>query len=264
MQLNPRIVRCMTADPELQPILDLLFVPRRRSAVASNAPWTERHVLAGTGGDLVWWSAGSGPIVMLVHGWERTHADLDAFVAPLVARGYRVVAADLSAHGESDGRIASIPIFARDIATLARALEPEPIEAIVAHSMGGPSAANALAEGLATRRVVLIASPHRYERYVRWLAGEYGIDGDRLIAAVAATGIDVASLDMRHTVASLTTPALIVHAIDDRTVELRSAEAIASAWRGSRLRTFDGLGHNRILRDAVVVEEIVNFISDAA
>ncbi len=254
----------MTADPALQPILDTLFVPKRRPAVASNASWTSRHVLAGGDGDLHWWSAGSGPIVLLVHGWEGTHADFDAFVAPLVARGYRVVAPDLSAHGESGGRVASIPIFARDIATFAREFEPEPITALIAHSMGGPSVASALAAGLTAQRVVLVASPHRYERYVRWLANEHGIDGDRLIAAVTATGVDVASLDIRQTVAGLTTPALIVHSVDDRTVELRSAEAIASAWPGSRLQTVAGLGHNRILRDADVVRLVVDFIMEAA
>lgn len=133
---------------ELKPILDTLLIPRRRSAIASNAPWASRHVLERASGDLVWWSADKGAIVMLVHGWEGSHTDLDAFVAPLLARGYRVVGVDLSAHGESGGDVGSIPIFARDIAELATTLAPEPILATIAHSMGGPSVALALASGM--------------------------------------------------------------------------------------------------------------------
>lgn len=262
MQLNPPpIVFHMTVDDDLKPILDTLLVPRRRAAVASSAAWTSRHVLARTDGDLVWWSAGDGPIVMLVHGWEGTHADLDAFVEPLVARGFRVVAADSCAHGESGGAIASIPIFSRDIEALAHVLAPASIAAIVAHSMGGAAVADALARGLQAQRVVLVASPHQYERYVRWRASEHGIDAERLIEAVTTMGVDVASTDLRETVAGLTTPALIVHATDDRTVDMHSAKAITASWPGSQLRLFEGLGHNRILRDATVVDEIVAYVA---
>ena len=38
------------------------------------------------------WSWGEGPIVLLVHGWNGRATQLGDFVAPLVERGYRVVA----------------------------------------------------------------------------------------------------------------------------------------------------------------------------
>src|ERR687889_951115 len=46
---------------------------------------------------------GAGPTVLLVHGWEGRGAQLGAFVDPLVAAGFRVVALDNPAHGESNG-----------------------------------------------------------------------------------------------------------------------------------------------------------------
>ena len=40
------------------------------------------------------WSWGSGPTVLLVHGWNGRGTQLGAFIEPLVARGYQVVAFD--------------------------------------------------------------------------------------------------------------------------------------------------------------------------
>ena len=46
---------------------------------------------------------GAGPTVLLVHGWEGRGAQLGALVDPLVAAGYRAVALDGPAHGDSPG-----------------------------------------------------------------------------------------------------------------------------------------------------------------
>ncbi|MCH2108975.1 MAG: hypothetical protein MK135_06570 [Polyangiaceae bacterium] len=47
---------------------------------------------------------GSGPQILLVHGWGGAGVQMAAFVDPLVERGYSVVVVDLPAHGGSEGR----------------------------------------------------------------------------------------------------------------------------------------------------------------
>ncbi|MEZ4682380.1 MAG: alpha/beta fold hydrolase [Caldilineaceae bacterium] len=49
------------------------------------------------------YSWGSGPTVLLVHGWAGRGSQLAPLVAPLVNAGYRVVAFDAPAHGDSPG-----------------------------------------------------------------------------------------------------------------------------------------------------------------
>jgi pimeloyl-ACP methyl ester carboxylesterase len=49
-----------------------------------------------------------GPSVLLMHGWGGARAQMTGFVEPLLAAGYRVVAYDQPAHGESDGKTTNV------------------------------------------------------------------------------------------------------------------------------------------------------------
>ena len=55
------------------------------------------------GGELAVTTWGDGPAVLLMHGWGGARAQMTGFVDPLLAAGYRVVAYDQPAHGESNG-----------------------------------------------------------------------------------------------------------------------------------------------------------------
>src|SRR6266542_5147557 len=50
----------------------------------------------------------SGPAILLMHGWGGARAQMTGFVDPLLAAGYRVVAYDQPAHGESDGKTTNL------------------------------------------------------------------------------------------------------------------------------------------------------------
>jgi pimeloyl-ACP methyl ester carboxylesterase len=226
--------------------------------VPSDVAWDSRE----TAGPLVYWSAGSGPAVLLVHGWEGSHADLDAFAAPLLARGMRVVTFDLPAHGMSSGTTASPPECGHGVLAIAEHVGP--LAAAVGHSAGAPSIAFALRLGLDVERIVLLATPERYDRYVRWFAEEHGVEGDALVAALQTRGIDVPALVLPDNAVDFEVPALIVHSIDDRTCDVRGARRVAAAWRNSELFEVDGLGHNRLLRDPAVIERVANFIASNA
>src|SRR5262245_30745683 len=52
---------------------------------------------------------GAGPAVLLVHGWGGRGTQLGAFVEPLVADGFSVVAFDAPGHGESERGTVTIP-----------------------------------------------------------------------------------------------------------------------------------------------------------
>src|SRR5262245_23744728 len=55
------------------------------------------------------WTWGTGPSVLLVHGWGGRGTQLGAFVAPLVAHGFSVVTFDAPGHGASDDGLVIIP-----------------------------------------------------------------------------------------------------------------------------------------------------------
>ncbi|MGA7570216.1 MAG: alpha/beta fold hydrolase [Candidatus Aquilonibacter sp.] len=243
---------------EFERIAEALLTPERGEPATSTVPWESRETLDTPQGSIAYWTSGSGPAVLLVHGWEGSHAQMDAFVAPLLAQGARVVSVDLPAHGESGGITASPLDSGAVVAQLGAHLGP--LAGAIGHSGGCPAIAIAMRAGLRVQRVALIATPERWERYVRWFAQEEGVDAERLIDTLRARGVDTASLVLPETVSAFDIPALIVHSEDDRTCKIEAARRVAAAWRGSEFLTVDGLGHMRILKDAAVVERVAQFM----
>lgn len=205
------------------------------------------------------WSHGSGPAVLLVHGWSGSHEDLRAFVDPLVAAGRRVIGIDLPAHGKSEGRAASIPDLARAILAVAESIGP--LAGVVAHSIGCAATGLALKQGLGAPNVVLVAPPARYAHFAKAFARQAGVDPEALLAALRNRDIDIDSIDFPAMAPQLKARALIFHSRDDQVVPFANGESIAAAWPGARLVACEGLGHGRILADREVVAASVSFLS---
>jgi pimeloyl-ACP methyl ester carboxylesterase len=243
-------------------VAQALLTPSRRAPRPSAIVWDRRETVAAHYGPIATFTIGTGPTVVLVHGWEADHADMDAFVAPLLARGRRVVTFDLPAHGESSGERAALPDLVSALEDVIAAAGD--VDAIVAHSVGCATTALALAAGTALRRVAFVAPPLRYAAFARYYAERHGVEGDAIVAALAEAGVDVAPLDIRKNAAAVNVPLLIVHSRDDRVCDSTNATKIADVWENARVTFVDGLGHTRILRDPAVVASVVDFVTETA
>jgi pimeloyl-ACP methyl ester carboxylesterase len=242
--------------------------PRRRAEPAERTllDQAERRDLGDGADALATWTWGRrGPLVLLAHGWGGSVAQLTPLVPPLLAAGYRVVAADAPGHGASAGRTASIPRFARSMARV-EALRG-PLHGVVAHSMGGAAFSLAAARGLAARRAVFIGPPSDaaqwYRDFVRFLRLP-----DRAEPALrqAVEGIAGERLDRLNSGAlgpALRMPLLVIHDRHDREVALESGERVAADAPDGRLHVTEGLGHRRILRDPGVAALAVEFLGSA-
>lgn len=209
-----------------------------------------------------WTWGDAGPQVLLVHGWEGRGAQLGPLVAPLVRAGFRVVAFDAPAHGDSPGGIASLVHFADAVQRVARAHGP--FEALVTHSMGGAAATWAQRDAPVARSMVMISPPSDVRDFTRRLSDALSF-GDGVRAQVdrrlaARLGVAPAELAMERLAPSMRVPLLVVHDEDDRDVPIASGELVASRWPGARLMRTRGLGHRRILRDPEVLRAAVDFI----
>jgi pimeloyl-ACP methyl ester carboxylesterase len=105
------------------------------------------------------------PIALLVHGWEGRGTQLGRFVEPFVHAGFRVLALDLPAHGESAGARTDLIECTEALRKVGRDLGP--LAAVVAHSFGGAITTLALERGLDAKAVVLIASPSSIDDVLR-------------------------------------------------------------------------------------------------
>ena len=204
---------------------------------------------------------GSGPTVLLMHGWEGRPTQFAELIKALVQAGYGVVALDAPAHGRSPGEEANVVLFAR--ALLEAAGELPPLQAVIGHSMGGASALLATQLGLRAEAVVSIAAPSRILTMLRRFSHYMGLPARarahfvRLVEEKA--GMPAGKLDVRHY--QLDFPGLIVHAADDPLVPYSEAQAIHEAWFDSRLLRLEQGGHQRVLADPQLVQAVVQLLA---
>jgi pimeloyl-ACP methyl ester carboxylesterase len=211
-------------------------------------------------GRLSAWRWGSGPPVLLVHGWEGRGTQLGALVSPLVGRGFSVVAFDAPAHGASPGLRSNVGDFADAVAAVARRLgEPR---VIVGHSLGAIASLLAVRRGVPTKGLVLVAPPSPAQNLE---AFRDALDVPELVMAGVrrrverAVGATFEDLEGATLARDLPIPGSVFHDVRDREAPLRIAEQIAHAWPHATLHTTEGLGHRRILNDPDVVEQIAAF-----
>jgi len=209
------------------------------------------------------WAWGSGPVIALVHGWGGRGGRLAApFVAPLVASGFSVVTFDAPGHGASDGRLSSMPQFARALGAVAA--EAGSLYGIVAHSMGGSATTLAMSGGLQVERAVFLAPAADPARFAQDFAKLLAVGPAALEAmrqrSEARLRVRWSDLNVPRLAASLRAPLLVVHDREDVTVPYDEGAAIAAAWPGAKLVTTTGLGHRDIVRDPAVVARAVAFL----
>lgn len=154
---------------------------------------------------------GSGATVLLLHAGAETRTVWRSVATRLSEDGFRTVAFDLRAHGESTGRADTLRAIADDVADMVRR-EREPI-VVVGASLGGLAALVALSEpavaALVAGLVLVDVTPDPSPRRVRSWLSESGLLGrfEDLVEDILASG-----QERLESAASLDVPVLLVRA----------------------------------------------------
>lgn len=219
------------------------------------------------------WGAAGHPVALLMHGWGGTKEQMSAFVDPLVAAGFEVVAIDGPSHGASGaGRDGPHRTTFLEFIEALEAVRTEfgPIDIVIAHSGGAMATVGALERGkLDANRLVFVAPFANVAPYTHVFAQRAGFAErtrrrmQRRIEQRIASRVedwDIAAAAPRLT----STPLLLAHDTADTQAPAADSRAIADAWPGAELLLTQGLGHNRILLDPGVVAAVVRFATDRA
>lgn len=233
--------------------------PRMRRQLATGTSFFLQHET----GRIAGWRWGKGPVVYLIHGWSGRGGQLAAFVKPLVAQGFSVVAFDAPGHGESEGGRTTLLEFERALRAVAEK-QGQP-HAMIAHSLGGAACALALQMGLRAERIVFIGTPSDPARYFRSFLSRFGVSDSARVEIERSFESRFQfrwdDLSLVRIGAKVNAPLLVVHDRDDEEVPCEEGNLIVSAWPKSQLLSTEGLGHRRILHDPEVVDHVVDFIS---
>ncbi|MEZ4816211.1 MAG: alpha/beta hydrolase [Bdellovibrionota bacterium] len=225
---------------------------------------TARKIETPSGRKIYVWGE-NAPRVLLIHGWEGRGTQLGAFVEPLLAAGYQVMAWDGPAHGDSPGAQTHLLEFASAIQEDAEFLGP--IEAYVAHSMGAAALMLAAERGLKLSKAILIASPSQWLPAVSSLAEKMKLRKSTFKSVLKSleeqVGEPVEVFDVLKWDLKNKNPLLILHDEKDKDVPASEFERLVKAFPEAKNKLFSGLGHRKILRDTEVISHVVGFIKEA-
>ena len=211
------------------------------------------------------WGAGD-KTVLLVHGWESRGTALRTFVPNIIEAGFKVIAFDAPAHGDSDGKHATLLSFAEVISTIIK--QSGNIHSIIAHSFGGPTSIYAIANmGIkqSIPKVVLVATPSKISVPVNQAIDILNLSPKTTVKFIQKLE-DILQMPIAElTVANFAKKAdikevLIIHDKKDKMVSINSAMAHFKAFKQSQLVTTEGLGHYLIMKDKKVIDLITRFI----
>ncbi|QEC48712.1 alpha/beta fold hydrolase [Baekduia soli] len=232
---------------------------------------------------------GSGPVVVLLHGWAMS---LEAFDRQLAAFAgdHRVVAVDLRGHGASPKPWGTVHYadHAADVIAVLERLDLRDV-ALVGWSMGGAIGAYLAARTDRVAKVALVGSPPRFRRApdAPWGAppggGEAFLENIRTrrewtmrravedtlavqlgeavhqwlfgltmrcpTHAAAGTFEGVLEADVREDLVGLARPVLVAHGVHDPFVSIEAARWAGGAVPGARLVEFAQSAHAPFLEE---------------
>ena len=243
------------------------FTPPRKSPTEQEEKLKEQadiFLIPAKPADITVFSWGKGATILLVHGWGGRGTQLCTFVEPLVKLGYRVVAFDAPAHGQTAGTQTNVLEF---VQTIKKIVEKESsIDSIIAHSLGTVATAIALDEGVVTNKIVFLGAVCYLSTTVTMFSKSAKLSQEleqELRGLMELKfGQDVwQKFSVDKIVEKLKIPALLFHDRKDREIPCQESVAIAQSLRDSQLIITSGLGHRRILRNEKVLQQVVEFIA---
>lgn len=207
------------------------------------------------------WS-GKGPKIVLVHGWSSRATNFYEIIEKLTLSDYDVYAFDAVAHGESKGIITNIPELIKTLEELIQ--EWGPVEAILGHSGGGFASAYVVAQNPQIKKLILISPFNKvtdvFKKYFEMI--QLGEKARLLMIGYfnKLTGKNVQELSGELSAQAIRAKTLVIHDRNDKEVQVEDSIDIAKNLKNGQLILTEGLGHRRILRDEMVINELVNFL----
>lgn len=247
----------------------MLSRPRRPNPAPESSDFIEQAQkekinLAGIPTQTYYWP-GSGPGVLLLHGWESYTGRWYEFYDALHKAGFAIYGIDAPAHGRSGGKNFSVFEYSAVLSEYLKRLQNPPVY-WVGHSGGGMTIfyyLSQLDEAIQPSRVVAMGVPAELTDFLGKFQSVLGLRNKVLESMeseftrrkqVLFRDISPASYAL-----DIKVPGLIISDIEDDLATVEGAEIIYKNWKNSSLIITEGLGHN--LLGSEVVELVTAYLS---
>jgi pimeloyl-ACP methyl ester carboxylesterase len=212
------------------------------------------------------WKWGSGPSILLAHGWNGRGIQLHHFIEPLIQKGYSALTYDAPGHGESQGKTSSYFEFTDTIRTLLSSPNGHEIRGVIAHSLGGSAVVNSIEKENLALDAVLIAPALRLKEVLYGFFDYVGLP--RAIYEILIKeyedqfGYNMHRDNPVNLLREINSKILIVHDKNDPTIPYADSKEISGRFPNIELHTTERLGHKKVLADSSVVNRALDYFGE--
>lgn len=240
------------------------FKTPEREKIMANSAQKELLFIPGLNKEVMIYTYGySKRKVLLIHGWSGRGTQLYKIADKLLENGFMTISFDGPAHGESTGKTTMMHEFV----IAAKAIEEKhgPFEIAIGHSLGGMAVLNSIKQGLQIKKAITIGAgdiitniiidfvnklelkPKMVHKIKQHFYKKFREDIDDYSASTSAKEVLI--------------PTLVIHDTEDTDVLVSCAHNIRQNLQQGELLITNGLGHRRILKDNIVIKQIIEFIN---
>ncbi|GAA0342868.1 alpha/beta fold hydrolase [Bowmanella denitrificans] len=207
----------------------------------------------------------SGPWIVTSHGWADNSRCFEPLIQTLLQQGYSVAAIDHVAHGRATGKQAHLLAFIEATEKLLAHFQQnhQAVSAIIAHSMGGLASLNLQPQYLTDTKLILIAMPIRLFELMFVQVERMGISAKMLSLVLEHISGQYQTqwqqLQYQHHLHKYRDRLYLIHDTDDKFAPFNHIEDV-SREQGMPLYRTQNLGHNKLLRDTGVIQQISSIL----
>lgn len=221
------------------------------------------HSVVQVGNDLVrLWTWGSGPRVVLTHGWSGRGGQFYPWVDLLTEAGFSVTLFDAPGHGSSEGETGSLVQMVQSLEAIAAAHGP--LHGVIGHSLGGAACLVAAAHGLPTEFVVTLNAPADILQVMENTMRSMGLRKKSIEKIWAGLekrfGIALSDYQPYQQGSRIQQQLLLIHDLDDNEVPWTDQELLQQKIPQADVLTTKGYGHYRILRHTQAILKTRQFL----
>ena len=211
------------------------------------------------------WNQGGSKRILILHGFESSAKNFDAYVRVLTAKNYEVLAFDAPAHGRSDGKRITLPDYIHMIEAIYYQFGG--LQGMIAHSFGGLAAAHAL-ELLPDNENISLAlvapateTTTAIDTLFRFLQLGKAVRTSFNQIVLEKSGYPPEHFSIGRAIQHIKGPVLWVHDENDEITPLGDVAPVMDAhYSNVSFFITQGLGHRKIYRDDRVVRAVAEFL----
>jgi pimeloyl-ACP methyl ester carboxylesterase len=212
------------------------------------------------------WGKGDKTVI-LVHGWDARAIDFYKMIPPLVEAGYKVIAFDGPAHGDSEGERSHLIDFKQVLYQMVKQWGPP--YAIIGHSMGGGAATFMLMDykDVGVDKLVSIAGTIVSRRFFESVFDRMKVPSKMQRAFFTGYTEELGEPVEHYDLLERKDPIkakdfLLVYDENDEVLNAKDVKEYLR--RNPRVKSYhaENTGHYNIIKNKGVIEEVIKFLAE--